>query len=145
MEVRLEAIKAGFGREFLVFRRTTLREITSNLSNSFMTMDTAGMIRPKTVEGATANRASYLINHSPAPNDPMVQAHRDALESLAILGDKLVPRKEGSGSKHPKDARNDITQSKIDKACRRPQEKATTVRTLKKPKNTMVSYEVQNA
>jgi hypothetical protein len=89
-----------------------------------MTMDTAGMIRPKTSEGATANHVAYLINHSPTPNDPMVQAHRGALESLAILGDKLAPRKEknthqGSGSKHPKDARNDITQSKIDKARRR--------------------------
>jgi hypothetical protein len=54
----------------------------------------------------------------------MVHAHRGALESLAILGDKLAPRKEknmyqGSGSKHLKDARNDITQSKIDKARRR--------------------------
>jgi hypothetical protein len=101
------------------------REITSNLSNSFMTMDTDGMIRPKTAEGATANLAAYLINHPPAPNDPMAQAHRGALESLTILGDKLAPRKEKSthqGSRsahHPKDARNVTTQSKIDKARRR--------------------------
>jgi hypothetical protein len=101
------------------------REITSNLSNSFMTTNTAGMIRPKTAEGATANLAAYLINHPPSPNNPMAQAHRGALESLAILGDKLAPRKEksmhqGSGSKHrTKDARDDITQSKIDKARRR--------------------------
>jgi hypothetical protein len=90
-----------------------------------MTMDTAGMIRPKTAEGATANLAAYLINHPPPPSDPTTQAHRGALESLAILRDKLAPRKErsthhGSGSKHhSKDARNDITQSKIDKARRR--------------------------
>jgi hypothetical protein len=101
------------------------REITSNLSDSFMTMDTAGMIRPKTAEGATANLAAYLVNHPPAPNNLMAQAHRGALESLAILGDKLALRNEksahqGSGSKHhPKDARNDITQRKIDKARRR--------------------------
>jgi hypothetical protein len=81
-----------------------------------MTMDTAGMIRPKSAKGATANLAAYLINHSPAPNDPIAQAHRGALKSLEILGDKLAPRKEknthqGSGSKHPKDARNNITQS----------------------------------
>ncbi|KAK1616993.1 hypothetical protein QYE76_022510 [Lolium multiflorum] len=38
------------------------REITSNLSRSFMTTDTAGMLRPKTVEAATANLAAYLIN-----------------------------------------------------------------------------------
>jgi hypothetical protein len=55
----------------------------------------------------------------------MEQAHRGALESLAILGDKLTPRKEettnqGSGSKHrSKDARDDITQSKLDKARHR--------------------------
>ena len=93
------------------------REITSNLSNSFMTMDTAGMIRPKTVEGATANLAAYLINNQPTADNPMAPAHRGALESLAILGDKLTPRKEksahhGSGSKHrssSKDARDDNT------------------------------------
>jgi hypothetical protein len=83
------------------------------------------MLRPKTFEGAMATLVTYLINHQPTPNGPMAQAHRGALESLAILGDKLTPRKEktthhGSGSKHRlKDARDDITQSKIDKARRR--------------------------
>jgi hypothetical protein len=38
------------------------REITSNLTKSFMTTDTAGMLRPKNVEGATANLTAYLIN-----------------------------------------------------------------------------------
>ncbi|KAK1611749.1 hypothetical protein QYE76_035422 [Lolium multiflorum] len=38
------------------------REITSNLTKSFMTTDTAGMLRPKTVEGATAILTAYLIN-----------------------------------------------------------------------------------
>ncbi|KAK1683241.1 hypothetical protein QYE76_044089 [Lolium multiflorum] len=99
------------------------REITSNLSRSFMTTDTAGMLRPKTVEGATANLAAYLVNQR--PEGSMVQAHRGALESLAILGDKLVPRKEKAspqdgGSKHrSRDARDEITQSRIDKARRR--------------------------
>jgi hypothetical protein len=88
-------------------------------------MDTAGMVRPKTVERATTNLASCLINHQPTPNDPMAQDHRGTLESLAILGDKLTPRKkktthQGSGSKHhSKDARDDITQGKIDKARHR--------------------------
>ncbi|KAK1643450.1 hypothetical protein QYE76_061255 [Lolium multiflorum] len=55
----------------------------------------------------------------------MAQAHRGALESLAILGNNLVPQKErtmvqGSGSKHhARDARDDITQSRVDKARRR--------------------------
>jgi hypothetical protein len=90
-----------------------------------MNMDTVCMVRPKTVERATPNLAAYLINHQPTPNDPMAQAHRGALESLAILGDKLTPRKEktthqGSGSKHrSKDVRDDITPSKIDKARHR--------------------------
>jgi hypothetical protein len=101
------------------------REITSNLSKSFMTTDTAGMLRPKTIEGATANLAAYLINQQPAPEGPMAQAHQGALESLAILGNNLVPRKEktvlqASGSKHhSRDARDEITQSRIDKARRR--------------------------
>jgi hypothetical protein len=90
-----------------------------------MTMDIAGMIRPKTAEGETANLATYLINHPPPPSDRTTQAHRGTLESLAILGDKIARRKEknthhGSGSKdHSKDACNDITQSRIDKAHRR--------------------------
>ncbi|KAK1619631.1 hypothetical protein QYE76_025148 [Lolium multiflorum] len=55
----------------------------------------------------------------------MAQAHRGALESLAILGNNLVAQKEktmvqGSGSKHhARDARDEITQSRIDKARRR--------------------------
>ncbi|KAK1603321.1 hypothetical protein QYE76_016673 [Lolium multiflorum] len=99
------------------------REITSNLTKSFMTTDTAGMPRPKTVAGATANLAAYLINQR--PEGSMAQAHRGALESLAILGDNLVPRKDkttlqASGSKHhARDARDEITQSRIDKARRR--------------------------
>ncbi|KAK1680819.1 hypothetical protein QYE76_041667 [Lolium multiflorum] len=99
------------------------REITSNLSKSFMTTDTAGMPRPKTVAGATANIAAYLINQR--PEGSMAQAHRGALESLAILGNNLVPQKErtmvqASGSKHhARDARDEITQSRIDKARRR--------------------------
>jgi hypothetical protein len=94
------------------------REITSNLTKSFMTTDTAGMPRPKTVAGATANLAAYLINQR--PEGSMAQAHRGALESLAILGDNLVPRKDktmlqASGSKHhARDARDEITQSRID-------------------------------
>ncbi|KAK1651703.1 hypothetical protein QYE76_069508 [Lolium multiflorum] len=95
------------------------REITSNLTKSFMTTDTAGMPRP----GATANLAAYLINQR--PEGSMAQAHRGALESLAILGKNLVPQKEktttqASGSKyHARDARDEITQSRIDKARRR--------------------------
>jgi hypothetical protein len=84
-------------------------------------MDTAGMIRPKTVNGATTNLAAYLVNNHTS-NDPMVQAHWGALESLVILGDKVTPRKEktmhhGSESKHrssSKDACDEITHSKID-------------------------------
>jgi hypothetical protein len=88
-------------------------------------MDTTGMLRPKTVEGATSNLPAYLINHQPTADGPVAQAHGGALESLAILGDKLSPRKEktvhqGIGSRHrSKDARDDITQSRIDKARHR--------------------------
>ncbi|KAK1601491.1 hypothetical protein QYE76_008066 [Lolium multiflorum] len=82
-----------------------------------------GMPRPKTVAGATTNLAAYLINQR--PEGSMAQAHRGALESLAILGNNVVPQKEkttahASGSKHhARDARDEITQSRIDKARRR--------------------------
>ncbi|KAK1644128.1 hypothetical protein QYE76_061933 [Lolium multiflorum] len=81
------------------------------------------MPRPKNVAGATANLAAYLINQR--PEGSMAQAHRGALESLAILGNNLVPQKEkttaqANGSKHrARDARDEITQSRIDKARRR--------------------------
>jgi hypothetical protein len=111
-------------------------------------MDTTGMLRPKTVEGATSNLAVYLINNQPTPDNPMAPAHRDALESLAILGDKLTPRKEkathhGSGSRHrssSKDAHDDITQSTIDKAADDAlRALASTTTILKKLKSMMVS------
>jgi hypothetical protein len=54
-------------------------------------MDIAGMLRPKTVEVATVNLVAYLINNQPTPGNPMALAHRGALDSLAILGDKLTP------------------------------------------------------
>jgi hypothetical protein len=68
-----------------------------------------------------------LINNQPIPDNPMAPAHHRALESIGIIGDKLIPRKEksshhDSGSRHrssSKDASDDITQSKIDKARRR--------------------------
>jgi hypothetical protein len=67
------------------------REITSNLSNSFITMDMAGMLRPKTVEGVTANLAAYLINNQPTPDNPMAPAHRGALGSLGSSGTSSSP------------------------------------------------------
>jgi hypothetical protein len=35
-----------------------------------------GMLRPKTVKGATANLAAYLINNQPMPDNPIGPAHR---------------------------------------------------------------------
>jgi hypothetical protein len=73
------------------------------------------MFWPKTVEGATTNLTAYLINNQLTSNDPMAQAHRGALEILAVLRDKLTPiiektTHQGSGSKNrSKDARDDIT------------------------------------
>jgi hypothetical protein len=86
------------------FSEADAREITSNLSTSFMTMDSAGILRPKIVEGSTAPIAAYLINNQPTPNDLMAPVHWVALESLGIIGDKLKPMKHksqrhGSGSR----------------------------------------------
>jgi hypothetical protein len=82
-------------------------------------MDSARILRPKTVEGETAHIAAYLINNQPTPDDLMAPFHRVTLESLGIIGDKLTPRKDTSsyhscGSRHrssSKDAHDDITQS----------------------------------
>ena len=40
--------------------------ITRNLSSSFMTMDSAGLLRPRTAEGATVPLAAYLVKNPPA-------------------------------------------------------------------------------
>ncbi|KAK1695364.1 hypothetical protein QYE76_012061 [Lolium multiflorum] len=120
------------------------REITSNLTKSFMTTDTAGMPRPKNIAGATANLAAYLINQR--PEGSMAQAHRGALESLAILGNNLVPQKEkttaqASGSKHrARDARDEITQSRLIKQDDdAPPGRMTTVTPQTRIKSTMVN------
>jgi hypothetical protein len=63
-----------------------------------MTMDTAGIIRPKMVEGEAAHLAAYLVNNPPAPNDPRVPLHRVALESIGIIGEELMPRKGKSSA-----------------------------------------------
>jgi hypothetical protein len=72
----------GFGRYHPRIPRLSeadTKETTSNLSNSFITIDTAGMLRPKTVEGATSNLAAYLINNQPMPHNPMAPTYQGAL------------------------------------------------------------------
>ena len=111
--------------------------ITQNLSSSFMTMDSAGLMRPKTAEGATVQLVVYLVSNPPAPDDPRAALHRVALESLNIIGNTLTPAAPaaaaapappaaradnyGGGSRRwtpPRDARDDITQRKVDKGRR---------------------------
>ena len=113
--------------------------ITRDLSSSFMTMDLAGLLRPRTAEGATVQLAAYLVKNPPAPDDPAAAEHRVALESLNIVANTLAPtapaapsaappaatappafpappppaRANAGGSRH--DARDDITQRKVDK------------------------------
>jgi len=123
--------------------------ITQNLNNSFMMMDSVGLMRPKTAEGAAVQLAAYLVGNPPAPDAPQAALHRVAIESLGILGERITPKApagagnsprhasgsrqchsrspdkspwHGSGSRRrspAKDARDDITQSKIDRARRR--------------------------
>ena len=107
--------------------------ITRNLTHSFMTVDSAGLLRPKNAEAATAQLAAYLVGNPPPPNDPRAAQHQVALESLGIIGNKLIapaPATPGpttalyrhqspqGGSSHKRDARDDITQQKVDKARR---------------------------
>src|SRR4051812_2066260 len=104
--------------------------ITRNLTNSFLTMDTTGMLRPKNPEAATAQLAAYLLNYPHPPNDPRARQHQVALEALGIIGNKIIapapatPAKNQklmtgksprSGGSHRQDAIDDITQKKVDK------------------------------
>ncbi|KAK1669328.1 hypothetical protein QYE76_057487 [Lolium multiflorum] len=101
-------------------RRASFENSASNRDSDYTIAD----------EEWAAARAAVL-NNTPLPagtsrpEGSMAQAHRGALESLAILGNNLVPQKEkttaqASGSKHhARDARDEITQSRIDKARRR--------------------------
>ena len=113
-------------------------------------MDSAGLLRPKTTEGAAVQLAAYLVSNPPAPDDPHAAVHRVALESVGIIGTTLAPSAppaggnrsphHGSGSRRrssrspdksprhgrssrrkspAKDAHDDITQHKIDKARHR--------------------------
>jgi hypothetical protein len=68
--------------------------------NSFMTMDTAGIIRSKIAEGAAAHLAAYLVNNPLSPKDPRVPLHRVALESIRILGESITPREDKSPARH---------------------------------------------
>jgi hypothetical protein len=77
----------------------------------------------------------------------MAQDHRGALESLAILRDKLTPRKEktthqGSGSKHrSKHARGDITQRKLTKLVVGVLQGKDMIATIpRKPRNMMANF-----
>src|SRR3954464_6002186 len=94
-------------------------------------MDTAGMLQPKNLEAATAQLAAYLLNYPPPPNDPRAGQHQVELESLGIIGNKIIPPSPAipvrhhrsaiggsplSGGSHRRDARNDITQKNFDKA-----------------------------
>ncbi|KAK1612189.1 hypothetical protein QYE76_035862 [Lolium multiflorum] len=78
-----------------------------------------------TRHGLGSSDTPFICNaYYSSGEDNIGSAHRGALESLAILGHNLVPPKEktlqASGSKHrAKDARDEITQSRIDKARRR--------------------------
>lgn len=121
--------------------------ITRDLASSFMTVDTAGLLRPKNAEATTAQLAAYLVGNPPAPDDPRSAEHRVALESLGIIGNRLIApaaapapapapvpaapapplalyrhsspdRSPHRGSGHRRDARDDITQQRIDKARR---------------------------
>src|SRR4051812_38805904 len=102
--------------------------ITRNLAHSFLTMDKAGMSRPKNPEAATAQLAAYLLNYPPPPNDPCAGQHQMA---LGIIGNKIIPPAPATPAKHQKpttgksphsgnsrrqDAIDDITQKKVDKA-----------------------------
>src|SRR4051812_41465120 len=105
--------------------------ITRNLTHSFLTMDTAGMLRPKNPEAATTQLAAYLLNYPPPPNDPCAGQHQVAHEALGVIGNKIIPPAPATPAKrqkpttgksphsegsHRQDARDDITQKKVDKA-----------------------------
>ena len=69
-----------------------------------MTMDSIGMLRPRTVEGATVQLTAYLVKNPPAPNDPAAAEHRVALESLNIVANTLAPAVPAAAAAPPDSA-----------------------------------------
>ena len=100
-----------------------------------MTMDSSGLLRSRTAEGAAVQLAAYLVKNPPTPDDPRAAEHRVALESLNIVANTLalaVPvapsaapsaapapppparaNEQAGGSRY--DARDDITQRRVNK------------------------------
>ena len=65
------------------------REATRDLGNSFMTIDSAGNIMPKTPEGALVAATTYLMANPPPSGDPRYGVYRTALAGIGIVGAAL--------------------------------------------------------
>ena len=77
-------------------------DIKQNLNSSFMTMYSAGLMRPKIAEGAAVQLAAYLVGNPPIPDDPRSALHRVAIDSLGILGDRLTPKAPAGADRSPR-------------------------------------------
>ena len=65
------------------------QEATRDLGNSFMTIDSAGNIMPKTPEGALVAATTYLMANPPPSDDPRYGVYRTALAGIGIVGAAL--------------------------------------------------------
>jgi hypothetical protein len=72
------------------------QEISKSLDSSFMTVDMAGNVMPKTPQGAVLAATTYLQSIQPPEGDPRAPLHRQTIIGLGMVGDSLMP-KEGGG------------------------------------------------
>jgi hypothetical protein len=103
----------------------------------FLSADKIGNIMPKTPEAALVAAHTYLLTIQPALGDPREGMHQAAIKGLGLVGNKLQqdntqPEKRSRNSQSPQpsrsrspagenhrrnDARNIITQARINKSC----------------------------
>jgi hypothetical protein len=61
---------------------------------SFLSVDEQGNIVPKTPEAALVAAQAYLHTTRPNPGDPREHMHRETLQGLKMVGNKLTEKEE---------------------------------------------------
>ena len=63
--------------------------VTRNLNNSFLTVDSDGIIQPKTAEGALISIGAYLQAGKPPAGDPAEARYLQQMKALEITAREL--------------------------------------------------------
>jgi hypothetical protein len=70
------------------------QSLSKNLDSSFLSVNEQGNIIPKTPEATLVAAQTYLYTTRPSPGDPREHMHREALQGLRMVGNKLTAKKE---------------------------------------------------